>query len=269
MVFSNLLRCRPAFMTRGLQNRFCYQKIKAGNAKIGMENGLYDSHIPSTQFQKLLLATGSAYYSLMQPWRDDMIATFGEVTGTVSLNYMKNNMQKDPIGLQILSERPRINTSTVDFEYLEKLPETTFGHHYASFCKMQGISPNTRKAVQFIDDEELAYVMQRYREVHDLLHTLLGMPTHMLGEVVVKWVEGIQFALPLGLAGGAFGAFRLKTKHWHLYKDSHLLWAIETGLHAKFLMNVYYEHHWEMPLDELRAFLNIKEPPWTPSKKIK
>ena len=33
-----------------------------------------------------------------------------------------------------------------------------------------------------MDDEELAYVIQRYREVHDMLHTLLGMPTNMLGE---------------------------------------------------------------------------------------
>lgn len=35
---------------------------------------------------------------------------------------------------------------------------------------------------KFVDDEELAYVIQRYREVHDVMHTLLGMPTNMLGE---------------------------------------------------------------------------------------
>lgn len=35
---------------------------------------------------------------------------------------------------------------------------------------------------KFVDDEELAYVIQRYREVHDMMHTLLGMPTNMLGE---------------------------------------------------------------------------------------
>ncbi len=51
--------------------------------------------------------------------------------------------------------------------------------------------------------------MQRYREVHDLVHVLLGQRTDMLGEVVVKWVEGIQLGLPLGLFGGFFGALRL------------------------------------------------------------
>lgn len=54
--------------------------------------------------------------------------------------------------------------------------------------------------MKFVDDEELAYVMQRYREVHDLLHTLLGMPTNMLGEseslvnnFLIFWRELIEF----------------------------------------------------------------------------
>lgn len=46
----------------------------------------------------------------------------------------------------------------------------------------QRVSPDTRAPTRFVDDEELAYVIQRYREVHDMLHTLLGMPTNMLGE---------------------------------------------------------------------------------------
>ncbi len=38
--------------------------------------------------------------------------------------------------------------------------------------------------VRFVDDVELAYVMQRYREVHDLVHTILDMPINMLGNIV-------------------------------------------------------------------------------------
>lgn len=47
---------------------------------------------------------------------------------------------------------------------------------------LQKVSPDTRMPPKFVDDEELAYVIQRYREVHDMMHTLLGMPTNMLGE---------------------------------------------------------------------------------------
>ena len=42
---------------------------------------------------------------------------------------------------------------------------------------LQGYSPNERAEVKYVDDSELAYVMQRYRELHDFLHTLLEMPT--------------------------------------------------------------------------------------------
>ena len=52
-----------------------------------------------------------------------------------------------------------------------------------TFLLCQHVTPDSRADVKFVDDEELAFVMQRYREVHDLLHTLLGMPTNMLGEL--------------------------------------------------------------------------------------
>lgn len=52
---------------------------------------------------------------------------------------------------------------------------------------LQKVTPDTRAEVKFVDDEELAYVMQRYREVHDLIHTVLGMPTNMLGEWDFTW----------------------------------------------------------------------------------
>jgi len=74
------------------------------------------------------------------------------------------------------------------------------------------VSPDDRTAVQYIDDIELAYVMQRYREVHDILHAMLLMPTTMLGEVSVKWVEGLQTRLPMCIAGAIFGASRLRSK---------------------------------------------------------
>lgn len=67
-------------------------------------------------------------------------------------------------------------------------------------------------SVRFVDDVELAYVIQRYREVHDLFHSILNMPTNMLGEVTVKWVEAIQTRMPMCVGGAVFGAARLAPK---------------------------------------------------------
>lgn len=67
--------------------------------------------------------------------------------------------------------------------------------------------------MHFVDDVNLAYIAQRYREVHDLFHVLLDMPTTMLGEVAVKWVEAFQTRLPMAATGGLFGAVRRKPKY--------------------------------------------------------
>lgn len=55
------------------------------------------------------------------------------------------------------------------------------------------MTPDSRADVKFVDNEELAYVMQRYREVHDLLHTVLGMPTNMLGESSFPDSENLHY----------------------------------------------------------------------------
>ncbi|VDM00992.1 unnamed protein product [Schistocephalus solidus] len=117
-------------------------------------------------------------------------------------------------------------------------------------------SPDERMMVNFVDDVDLAYVMLRYREIHDLVHVLLNQPTNMLGEVVVKWVEGLQCGLPLGLFGGYFGA--LQTKN---YLSSQLEFALRVGLHSRNFMCVFFERYWEMDIEELRAKLNVPNPP--------
>lgn len=76
----------------------------------------------------------------------------------------------------------------------------------------QGFSPDARLPVHFVDDPELVYVMLRYRQIHDLMHTLMGMPPNLLGEVVVKWVEFIQTGLPMCGLAALFGPLRLGPK---------------------------------------------------------
>lgn len=233
------------------------------------ENGpKYPGHIHTTCFQKSLLAVGSATLSLATPWRDDMIAVMGEVTGDQAIRYMHGKMKNDHVGSRILEERPRINSKTVDYDHLRTLPEDTFGKKYIDFIGTEKIDPDGRRPVQFVDEPDLAYVMQRYREVHDLIHVLLGMPTHMLGEVVVKWIEGLQLGLPLGLLGGMFGALRLRPKQRSLYLQEHLWWALRVGRNADFLLNIYFEEHWEQNIHEMREQFKIEEPPSNTPKKI-
>ncbi|XP_005107607.1 ubiquinone biosynthesis protein COQ4 homolog, mitochondrial [Aplysia californica] len=222
---------------------------------------LYPGHISTSFFQKSLLAFGSGIACLLNPARDDMICALGETTGPPALKYMQRKMLADPVGRQILEDKPLISTDTIDVPYLGSLPEGTFGKEYWHFLDKNGFSPDARRPVNFVDDTELMYVMLRYRQCHDLMHTLLGMPPNMLGEVAVKWFEAIQTGLPMCVTAALFGPVRLGPKHRQKYTNTYLPWAIRSAYNSKFLMNVYFERHWEQDLDELRKELNVEPAP--------
>ncbi|GAB1286165.1 Ubiquinone biosynthesis protein COQ4 homolog, mitochondrial [Apodemus speciosus] len=208
---------------------------------------LYPDHIPTTPLQKMLLAAGAAGMALYNPYRHDMVAVLGETTGCYTLKFLRDQMKKDPEGAQILQERPRISLSTLDLSKLQNLPEGSLGH--------------TRAPTRFVDDEELAYVIQRYREVHDMLHTLLGMPTNMLGEVVVKWFEAVQTGLPMCILGAVFGPIRLRAQSLQVLFSELIPWAVQNGRRAPCVLNIYYERRWEQSLTALREELGISPPP--------
>ncbi|XP_063030843.1 ubiquinone biosynthesis protein COQ4 homolog, mitochondrial isoform X1 [Melospiza melodia melodia] len=222
---------------------------------------LYPGHIPTSPLQKALLAAGSAVMALYDPYRHDMVAVLGETTGCLALPNLRDKMKNHPEGYRILQERPRIRLSTLDMARLQGLPEGSLGREYVRFLEDNKVSPDTRMPPKFVDDEELAYVIQRYREVHDLMHTLLGMPTNMLGEVVVKWFEAIQTGLPMCVLGAAFGPARLSSRKLQVLATELVPWAIRSGLNSSCVLNVYYEQRWEQPVESLRAELGILPPP--------
>lgn len=222
---------------------------------------LYPGHISTTAFQKTLLAVGSGIACMINPARDDMICALGETTGPIALRFMHRKMLADPEGRQILEDKPLINTDTVDVDYLGTLPEGTFGKEYWHFLEENNFNPDARRPVNFIDDPDLVYVMLRYRQCHDLTHTLLGMPPNMLGEVAVKWFEAIQTGLPMCITAALFGPLRLGPRHSQKYRSIYLQWAIRSALRSKFLLNVYFEKHWETDITELRKNLNLEPAP--------
>ncbi|XP_057652149.1 ubiquinone biosynthesis protein COQ4 homolog, mitochondrial [Diorhabda carinulata] len=216
------------------------------------------NHIETNLLQRTLLSVGSAAVSILNPYRGDMIACLGETTGDNAAKYVLKKMQNSNEGSRILVEKPRVNTRTVDMEHLAQLPDGTIGKTYSNFLNENKVTPDSRLPVQFIDDPELAYVVQRYREVHDLIHTVLQMRTNMLGEVTVKWVEAIQTKFPMCIGGAIFGPIRLLPKHRQLYLQHYLPWAVKTGTKAEFLLNIYFEKRWEQPLNEFYREMKIE-----------
>nr|CAH7742861.1 unnamed protein product [Callosobruchus chinensis] len=80
-------------------------------------------HIPTNAFQKALLTAGSAAVCLLNPFRADMIACLGETSGVTATRYILEKMKESEEGCRILADQPRINTKTIDLNYLRNLPE--------------------------------------------------------------------------------------------------------------------------------------------------
>ena len=138
----------------------------------------------------------------------------------------------------------------------------SLGQAYMNFLDTHGFSPDERPPVRFVEDLELAYVMQRYRQVHDFAHVLLEMPPTVLGEVVVKWFELAQTGLPMNLLSAIVGPARLTSAERRvLFSSGALGWAAAQGVRSNFILNVYFEEQMDMPLDELRAQLGIVPSP--------
>ena len=60
----------------------------------------------------------------------------------------------------------------------------TFGKSYYDFMLNHDFSADERCKVRYMTDNELSYVMTRYRQVHDFWHVLTGLPTSVLGNII-------------------------------------------------------------------------------------
>lgn len=191
----------------------------------------------------------------------DMIASFGEATAQPYFIYkLRDRMLLNSTGRRILRDRPRLTSASLDIASLRRLPKNTLGYAYTQWLDIEGVSPDTRAAVKYIDDEECAYVMQRYRECHDFYHALVGLPVFREGEVALKAFEYMNTGLPMtGLA--VFSAFTLKKSEWQRFWDIYGPWAARNGARSDNVINVYWEEELEADINELRTRLGIEKPP--------
>ena len=221
----------------------------------------YPGHVPLTPLERITLALSSAAASLLQPRRADMIAALGEATSQpFFITRLRDRMLSHPTGRRILRDRPRITSSTLSLPYLRTLPTNTVGATYAAWLDREGVSPDTRDMVRYIDDAECAYVMQRYRESHDFYHAVTGLPVYVEGELGLKAFEFANTGLPMtGLALAA--VVRLKPAERARMWRTYLPWAVKNGVRSGDLVNVYWEEELETDVGVLRDRLGIEMPP--------
>lgn len=234
-------------------------------------------------FNKAAIAIGASAVALADPSRSDMVALLGEITGEGALRRLLSKMRAQPHetlkssspslsmlspleaasqdGARILAERPRLVLSQEAVERLGVLPTGSFGRAYFEYLKAHGFSPSERGECRLIPDDELRYVLQRYREVHDFFHVLSGLPPTVLGETGVKWLEMVHMNLPVASLSALIAPIRLSRAERAVLFTQLAPWAIRCGTQCKFLLGVRYENLFDEDLNQVRKSLNFEKAP--------
>jgi ubiquinone biosynthesis protein COQ4 len=100
--------------------------------------------------------------------------------------------------------------------------------------------------------------MTRYRQTHDLYHTLLSLPPTLAYELSLKVLELSNMSLPVAGLSSAFGPFRLSSARRSMWREDWMPWALRQGSQSRPLVGVYWEKRWEQGLGDLRQELGVK-----------
>ena len=196
--------------------------------------------------------------SLKNPDDGDSVGRVGDLSNMNALTYTRNKMINHPIGKTIIEQKPRIRSNTFDFKKLKDYPSNSFGRKYFEFMSNYNFSPEERPLTTYYTDIELAYILQRYKEIHDFIHTILGYGITVPEELAVKAFESLQLKIPSASLASITGSMvLLNFKEFSTYTQKYIPHIYYVSNKCEFIMNIYYENELEVDIDELRQRLGF------------
>ncbi|MBA3818963.1 MAG: hypothetical protein H0X17_08740 [Deltaproteobacteria bacterium] len=182
-----------------------------------------------------------------------------EITGRPRFRQIQAELEATPEGRRLLTARPELSSELVDFDHLRSLPATTFGGAYARHLDDNGITADYQAAAtRHVDDPDMAYLMRRFRQTHDVWHALLGIGITGHEEVLIHWFSWGQLRLPVSGMIMMLGSLKhlVLERRWQAVRHS-MLEACRAGRDAAPLLGVYWEDLWEEPLEAVRSRYRI------------
>jgi ubiquinone biosynthesis protein COQ4 len=206
---------------------------------------------------RLFVAAVAAQRALANPRRADMVALLGDATAGPALHALAARVRLvDPCllpGNDHGGRGPR-RFPEASLDELLALPERSLGREYARFMADRHFDPADRDPVdaRLVPDRDLAWVLQRYRDVHDMWHVLNAMPTTLLGELGQKWFEAVHTGLPVAILSSLMGPVRLKPAERRVLVRDLVPWALKAGSTATNLLAIRYEDCLHRDIDDVR-----------------
>jgi ubiquinone biosynthesis protein COQ4 len=182
-----------------------------------------------------------------------------EITGRPRFRALLAEMETTPAGRRLMAERPELASDRVDYDRLRALPASTFGGAYVRHLDGNGITADYQAAAtRHVDDPDIAYLMRRFRQTHDVWHALLGLGIAGHEEVIIHAFSYGQLRLPVSALIMLFGTMKhiVLERRWGALRHS-MLEAYRAGREAAPLMPVYWEDLWEAPLETVRVAYNV------------
>ena len=177
-------------------------------------------------------------------------------------------MVSDPRGVVLLKEKPVIDSSTLNLPLLRSLPKETLGKKYVDYMDDEGISADSRSPVRYVYNDELSYIMLRYRQVHDFLHVLTGLPITLPGEAGLKHFEWHHFKLPMCLLSASVATLSptviSRLDDHRFLQDRIIPWAARAAAASDFLLAVPFEQYVDEDVDAVRKRINLEKAPLFP-----
>jgi ubiquinone biosynthesis protein COQ4 len=183
-----------------------------------------------------------------------------EITGRPRFRALLSELGSTPEGRRLLADRPELSSERVDYDRLRALPATTFGGAYVRHLDGNGITADYQAAAtRHVDDPDVAYLMRRFRQTHDVWHSLLGLGIAGHEEVIVHAFSFGQLRLPVSALIMVFGTLKhiVLERRWGALRHS-MLEAYRAGREASPLMPVYWEDLWDAPLETVRVAYNVQ-----------
>lgn len=183
-----------------------------------------------------------------------------EITGRPKYRRLLAQLRDDPDGQRLLEERPELSSDFVDYEALRRMPPTKLGGAYVRHLDGNSITADYQAAqTRHVDDPDMAYLMRRFRQTHDVWHALLDLGITGHEEVVIHAFSWGQLRLPVSALVVALGSMKhiVLEKRWGALRHS-LREAYEVGRDAEPLIKVIWEDLWDEPLEAVRARYHVR-----------
>lgn len=168
----------------------------------------------------------------------------------------------------IRRKEPSLVAILDDHATLRKLPVGSLAHVYCDFMEREGLSAqglvdelDKNRSPEMYWDDQVTWYYNRMRDTHDLLHILSGFGRDALGEQCVLAFTYSQQPSPAHLFLGYAGAVEIakrKTVKAPVFRA--VREAQKMGKACPRLVEMSITELLSMPIEEVRAKLNIAEP---------